>query len=116
MDIALDPLTQADSRHLLGNLLFVEQLPESVRELILARAEGNPFFVNQFLTSLHTRQLLTFSADAGRWQWSLQRIQESSITEDVAGRCVEYARDVYRADRASFEVSELLGSHRLSQV
>jgi len=37
-------------------------------------------------------------------------------TEDAAGRCVEYARDVYRADRASFEVSELLGSHRLSQV
>jgi DNA-binding GntR family transcriptional regulator len=31
-------------------------------------------------------------------------------TEDVSGRCVEYARDVYRADRASFEVSELLGS------
>ncbi len=37
-------------------------------------------------------------------------------TEDAAGRCVEYARDVYRADRASFEVSELLGSHRLSPV
>ena len=37
-------------------------------------------------------------------------------TEGAAGRCVEYARDVYRADRASFEVSELLGSHRLSQV
>jgi GntR family transcriptional regulator len=37
-------------------------------------------------------------------------------TEDSAGRCVEYARDVYRADRASFEVSELLGAHRLSGV
>jgi GntR family transcriptional regulator len=29
-------------------------------------------------------------------------------TVDSAGRCVEYARDVYRADRASFEVSEVL--------
>ena len=37
-------------------------------------------------------------------------------TADSAGRCVEYARDVYRADRASFEVSELLGAHRLSAV
>ncbi len=37
-------------------------------------------------------------------------------TEDSTGRCVEYARDVYRADRASFEVSELLGAHRLSAV
>lgn len=29
-------------------------------------------------------------------------------TYDVDGRCVEYARDVYRADRAAFEVSAVL--------
>jgi len=29
-------------------------------------------------------------------------------TLDAAGHCVEYARDIYRADRASFEVSEVL--------
>lgn len=37
-------------------------------------------------------------------------------TEDADGRCVEYARDVYRADRAAFEVSEVLHAHRLSGV
>lgn len=37
-------------------------------------------------------------------------------TRDVQGRCVEYARDVYRADRAAFEVSEDLGAVRLSSV
>ena len=37
-------------------------------------------------------------------------------TEDAAGRCVEYARDVYRADRAAFEVSEVLRTPRLSGV
>lgn len=37
-------------------------------------------------------------------------------TVDSTGRCVEYARDVYRADRASFEVSEVLKSQRLSRV
>lgn len=37
-------------------------------------------------------------------------------TVDSDGRCVEYARDVYRADRVAFEVSEALHSHRLSAV
>ncbi|TRW88396.1 GntR family transcriptional regulator [Mycolicibacterium sp. 018/SC-01/001] len=37
-------------------------------------------------------------------------------TSDTSGRCVEYARDVYRADRAAFEVSEELGVPRLSAV
>jgi GntR family transcriptional regulator len=31
-------------------------------------------------------------------------------TVDADGRCIEYARDVYRADRAAFEVSEALRS------
>jgi len=37
-------------------------------------------------------------------------------TDDSSGRCVEYARDVYRADRAAFEVSEILGDRNLSAV
>jgi GntR family transcriptional regulator len=30
-------------------------------------------------------------------------------TLDSAGRCIEYARDIYRADRTAFEVAETLG-------
>ncbi|PRC59276.1 GntR family transcriptional regulator, partial [Mycobacterium sp. ITM-2017-0098] len=37
-------------------------------------------------------------------------------TVDSAGRGVEYARDVYRADRAAFEVSEVLDAHNMSTV
>lgn len=37
-------------------------------------------------------------------------------TEDSLGRCVEYARDIYRADRAAFEVSEVLDAHNMSAV
>lgn len=37
-------------------------------------------------------------------------------TYNNANRCVEYARDIYRADRAAFEVSEVLRSQRLSAV
>jgi GntR family transcriptional regulator len=33
-------------------------------------------------------------------------------TVDVAGRTVEFARDVYRADRASFEVTVDLSADR----
>jgi class 3 adenylate cyclase/tetratricopeptide (TPR) repeat protein len=48
----LVPLHADDSRRLLGNLLHVEGLPDSVRELILERAEGNPFFLEEVLRSL----------------------------------------------------------------
>lgn len=52
MELALSPLTSADSRQLVSNLLEIESLPGAVRETILARAEGNPFFVEEVIRML----------------------------------------------------------------
>ncbi|MDQ3498621.1 MAG: DUF2791 family P-loop domain-containing protein, partial [Actinomycetota bacterium] len=51
-EILLEPLDAAHSKELLGNLLYIEDLPESVRNLILDKAEGNPFFVEEVIRSL----------------------------------------------------------------
>jgi tetratricopeptide (TPR) repeat protein len=51
-EILLEPLDAADSKELLGNLLYIEDLPESVRKLILNKAEGNPFFVEEVIRTL----------------------------------------------------------------
>jgi class 3 adenylate cyclase/tetratricopeptide (TPR) repeat protein len=48
----LEPLDTAHSKELLGNLLYIEDLPESVRNLILDKAEGNPFFVEEVIRAL----------------------------------------------------------------
>src|SRR5829696_4497771 len=51
-EILLEPLDAEDSKELLGNLLYIEDLPESVRILILNKAEGNPFFVEEVIRTL----------------------------------------------------------------
>src|SRR5215218_5670822 len=51
-EVVLEPLDAAQAQELLGNLLYVEDLPESVRNLILEKAEGNPFFVEEVIRSL----------------------------------------------------------------
>jgi class 3 adenylate cyclase/tetratricopeptide (TPR) repeat protein len=51
-EIVLEPLDAAHSKELLGNLLYIEDLPESVRNLILNKAEGNPFFVEEVIRTL----------------------------------------------------------------
>jgi class 3 adenylate cyclase/tetratricopeptide (TPR) repeat protein len=51
-EILLEPLDAAHAQELLGNLLYIEDLPESVRELILNKAEGNPFFVEEVIRTL----------------------------------------------------------------
>jgi class 3 adenylate cyclase len=52
VELHLAPLTQEDSQELIQNLLAVDVLPADIREIILAKAEGNPFFVEEVLRML----------------------------------------------------------------
>jgi class 3 adenylate cyclase len=64
-EIALNPLSDADSRQLVSNLLEVEALPENVRNIILQKAEGNPFFVEEVIRMLIDRGAIVKQND--RW-------------------------------------------------
>ncbi|HEY9611928.1 ATP-binding protein, partial [Allocoleopsis sp.] len=55
----------------------------SFAELVLAKTDGNPFFMNEFLKSLYGEKLLEFNRSQGRWQWDLEQIKARRITENV---------------------------------
>ncbi len=50
--VRLQPLTRSESSSLVQQLLRIENLPSAMRDLILDRAEGNPFFLEELLRSL----------------------------------------------------------------
>lgn len=56
--IELSPLTRQQSAALVRDLLHIEDLPASIRDLILDRAEGNPFFLEELLQSLMEEKLI----------------------------------------------------------
>ena len=64
-ELTLNPLSPADSRLLVSNLLEIEALPENIRDTILARAEGNPFFVEEVIRMLIDRGAIIKRDD--RW-------------------------------------------------
>jgi class 3 adenylate cyclase len=64
-EIRLEPLSPDDSRELVANLLTIESLPAQTRELILAKAEGNPFFVEEVVRMLIDRGAIVREGE--RW-------------------------------------------------
>jgi predicted ATPase len=64
-EIRLEPLTEVDSRSLVANLLEIESLPDRARDLILARSEGNPFFVEEVVRMLIERGAIV--KEGTRW-------------------------------------------------
>ncbi len=80
--IALEPLDEAHSRELVANLLHIEDLPERVRLLILRKAEGNPFFVEEVIRSLLDARLVV--RDNGHWR-ATREIENIAVPDTLAG-------------------------------
>src|ERR687890_776987 len=81
-EILLEPLDAEDSKELLGNLLYIEQLPESVRNLILNKAEGNPFFVEEVIRTLIDSEYIV--QENNHWR-ATREIVNVSIPDTLTG-------------------------------
>ncbi|BAY34985.1 multi-sensor signal transduction multi-kinase (plasmid) [Nostoc carneum NIES-2107] len=82
--ISLSPLNLAHVTQLITETLHCEQsraMP--LAELVVEKTHGNPFFVNEFLKSLYTQELVEFDFDQGVWQWNIADIQAAPITNNV---------------------------------
>ena len=80
--VALEPLDADNSRTLVANLLHVEDLPLKVRNLILTKAEGNPFFVEEVIRSLLDAELVV--QQNSHWR-ATQEIENISVPDTLAG-------------------------------
>lgn len=88
--LALPPLNTFEVTQLVADILQAE--PDSVTpfgELVYEKTQGNPFFIQEFINSLHEANLLTFIDQTASdlnpgWQWNLARIKALNITDNVA--------------------------------
>jgi class 3 adenylate cyclase/tetratricopeptide (TPR) repeat protein len=81
-EVVLEPLDVAHSKELLGNLLYIEDLPESVRQLILDKAEGNPFFVEEVIRTLIDSEYIV--QENSHWR-ATREIVNVSIPDTLTG-------------------------------
>jgi adenylate cyclase len=66
LDLDLKPLSAAHSRALLNDLVDLTELPEQIVSTILARAEGNPFYIEEFVRMLIEKDAL--KPAGGKWR------------------------------------------------
>ncbi|MEH2406744.1 AAA family ATPase [Nostoc sp.] len=52
-------------------------------ELIWRKANGNPYFTNEFLKALYIEGLIVFDINQLRWQWDITHIKAKNITDNV---------------------------------
>jgi class 3 adenylate cyclase len=81
-EITLQTLSERDSRSLVANLLEIETLPERIRRLILKKAEGNPFYVEELIRMLIERGAIRHQDGS----WATQHdISDRDIPDNLQG-------------------------------
>jgi predicted ATPase len=105
-EVRLDPLGDDDSRTLVANLLEIESLPERVRDVILSRAEGNPFFVEEVVRMLIDRGAIRQHGD--RWV-ATEEIARAEIPETLHGLLLARIDQLPEAAKRSLRVASVIG-------
>jgi class 3 adenylate cyclase len=105
-ELRLEPLSEAESRTLVANLLEIESLPDHVRGVILSRAEGNPFFVEEVVRMLIERGVIIARGD----QWvATSDIGTVEIPETLHGLLLARIDQLPASAKRSLRVAAVIG-------
>lgn len=104
-ELYLAALSEADSRRLVANLMMTE-LPVSVRDLILSKAEGNPFFVEEVIGMLIDRGVLV--RHGGEWL-ATKEIHEIEIPETLQAVLMARVDQLPEEARRTLQVASVIG-------
>lgn len=108
--IELGPLADADTRALTDHLLGTSTGAglQAVRDLVAARAGGNPLFVEEIVRSLAARGLLMRRAD--RWECTAPRGDEVDVPATLYGLLLSRIDALTGDDRRALQEAAVLGA------
>ncbi|MBU1879865.1 MAG: tetratricopeptide repeat protein, partial [Chloroflexi bacterium] len=113
--LTLEPLSAGESEALVRNLLHVEGLPPSLRESVLSRAEGNPFYVEEILRVLIDRGAIVLDRDTGRWQ-ATRDATDISIPDTLLGVLMARIDQLSQDTKRVLQMAAVIGRTFLYRV
>ncbi|MFS0517227.1 AAA family ATPase [Nostoc sp. UIC 10607] len=109
--LTLKPLNQLQLNQLVADTLnCAEKVALSLSQLIYRKAQGNPFFANQILKSLHQDQLIQFNFVEGCWQCDISQINEQTLADDVVEFMVFQLRRLPESTQQQLKLAACIGN------
>ncbi|MGH3033926.1 MAG: ATP-binding protein, partial [Gaiellaceae bacterium] len=103
--VELEPLSHRDAERMLEKLLAIE-LPAEQRDIIVARAEGNPFFVEELLRTLIDQGVLR-RANGG---WAVRELPVGFAVPDSVQTVLAARIDLLpSAEKAALQAASVIG-------
>ncbi|WP_299407775.1 PAS domain S-box protein [Acaryochloris sp. IP29b_bin.148] len=109
--ITLGPLSQNDMNVLVADTLQCEpEIAVPLTELIYQTTQGNPFFTNRFLLSLHHEGYISYDRALGQWQGDLMQVRQLGLTDDVVGFMVDQLQKLPQSTQEILKIAACIGN------
>jgi predicted ATPase len=83
---------------------------DNLGRLCLAKTNGNPFFLIQFLNSLVDQELIEFDTKALKWIWDAVRIEKTEITGNVVDLMASRVRKLSEKTKGILKLASCIGN------
>ena len=107
-ELALSPLSNDDSDELIANLLTISDLPEQLRLLVLQKAEGNPFFVEEVVRTLIDSGAVERDQSTMRWTATAD-VGDIAIPDTLQSLLVSRFDRLEEAARGTLQLASVIG-------
>ena len=130
--ITLKPLEFEHVNQLIADSLDTTEVT-SLTKLVMEKTGGNPFFVNQFLTTLYQEHLLNFKAPQPPkggaiqisneevspfrglggccWKWNIEQIEAMNITDNVVDLMINKLKKLPESAQHVLRLAACVGNH-----
>jgi class 3 adenylate cyclase/tetratricopeptide (TPR) repeat protein len=107
-EVGLAPLTKRESMELVQNLLAMNVLPFHVRQAIVDKADGNPYFVEEFTRVLVTSGGVVRDRASGQWR-ATSSVDRIAIPDTLQGVIMARVDALPEDTRTILRIASVIG-------
>ncbi len=109
-EVKLQALTQENTSQITEDSFGMSTpAAQSLGQLVYAKTQGNPFFINRFLKALYDNKLLKKQAN-GEWKWDEDKIVQLEYTDNVVDLMIEELTDLPDESQQLIKHASVLGN------
>ncbi len=114
-EIELAPLADDDANALITALLKVTNLPPELRQLILRKTDGNPYFVEEIIRSLIDQGIIRKTEDGLLWDTS-RDVESVKIPDSLHALLMSRIDRLDQETKATLQMASVIGRSFYSSI
>ena len=107
--ISLHPLSHTHIKQFICDTFHCHpEYAQSLTQIVHDKTQGNPFFMNEFITTIYEKNLIQLTSEG--WKWVIEEIQQIDITDNISQLTSEKIKRLSQVTRQFIQVAACIGS------